>query len=86
MPHRRQKRDERPARGARRQSERDRQPKDITGNAARKRAVVSTPPGRKSGPGRWVRLADVLPVGPVTEAELPAAAALVDFIRDREAA
>lgn len=36
------------------------EPKDSTGSAARNRAVVSTPPGRKSGPGRWVRLADLV--------------------------
>lgn len=61
MPHREPlEHEERPARGARRQDRRDRHPKDSTGSAARNRAVVSTPEERKSAPGPWKRLADVL--------------------------
>lgn len=56
MPHR--KSEERPGRGARRQNEGDRRPKDST--PVSHGTDGYTPPGRKSGPGRWVRLADVL--------------------------
>jgi hypothetical protein len=83
MPHR--KCEERPGGGARRQNEGDRsKPKDTT--PVSHGTDGYTPEGRKSGPGRWVRLSDLLPTGPVTEAQLRAAAQLVDAIRDREAA
>jgi len=74
MPHRRDpmKCEERPGRGAQRQGEGDRsKPKDST-PVSHGTAAGYTPFGRKSGPGRWVRLADVLPP--------------VGLLRDREAA
>ncbi len=61
MPHRRDpmKCEERPGRGAQRQGEGGNwQAKDST--PVSHGTDGYTPPGRKSGPGRWVRLADVL--------------------------
>lgn len=62
MPHRADlESEERPGKGAHHRGKRDNwQTKDSTGSAARNRAVMSTPPERKSAPGAWVRLADVL--------------------------
>ncbi len=49
------------ANGARRQGKRDNwRGEDSTPAPGRNRPVVSTPPERKSGPGRWVRLADLV--------------------------
>ncbi len=84
MPHR--KSEERPGGGARRQGEGDNRSKTKDNTPVSHGTEANTPPGRKSGPGRWVRLSDLLPTGPVTEAQLRAAAQLVDAIRDREAA
>lgn len=63
MPHR--KSEERPGRGARRQNEGDRRPKDST--PVSHGTEANAPEGRKSGPGRWVRLADVISAAPWAE-------------------
>lgn len=72
MPHKRDplKTEEPPWPAAQRHGEGDRRPKDST--PVSHGTAGYTPFGRKSGPGRWVRLADVLPP--------------VGLLRDREAA
>lgn len=67
MPHRRNPINAKSAgaNGARHRGKRDNwQAKDTTGSGARNRAVATTPDRRKSVPGAWVQLSDLLEAKP----------------------